>query len=42
MSKKHLSKMLILHENDKYLRFFKCSIDDNIFKSLKYVGNNVN
>ncbi len=25
----------------KYLRFFKCSTDDNISKSLKYTGNNV-
>ncbi len=27
----------ILHENDKYLRYCKCSTDDNISKSLKYI-----
>ncbi len=26
---------------DRYLRFFKCSTDDNISKSLMYIGNNV-
>ncbi len=35
-------KNLVLHENYRYLRFFKCSTDDNIFKPLKCVGNNVN
>ncbi len=33
--------MLVLHGKDRYLRLFKCSTDD-IFKPLKYVGNNVN
>ncbi len=32
-------KSLVLHEND--MRFFKCSTDDNISRSLKYIGNNV-
>ncbi len=35
-------KSSILHENDRYMRIFKCSTDDNISKSLKYVSNNVN
>ncbi len=34
-------KSSVLHENDGYLRFFKCSADDNISKLLKYIGNNV-
>ncbi len=38
----NFQKSEVLHENDIYLRFFKCSTDDNIFKPLIYVGNNVN
>ncbi len=30
-----LIKSSVLQENDRYLRFFKCSTDDNVFKSLK-------
>ncbi len=29
-------------KNAWYLIIFKCFTDDNIFKPLKYVGNNVN
>ncbi len=35
-------KSSVLPVNDRYLRFCKCSTDDNVFKSLKYVSNNVN
>ncbi len=35
-------KNLVLQENDRYLRFFICSTDDNVLKSLTYVGNYVN
>ncbi len=36
-------KPFILLKNDKIFEvFFNCSTDDNISKSLKYVGNNVN
>ncbi len=35
-------KSSVLQENDRYLGFLKYSTDDNVFKSLRYVGNNVN
>ncbi len=38
----YFKKSSALQENDRYLRFLICYTDDNLFKTFKYVGNNVN